>query len=47
MGRAVIEGDHQGGQPAAQQAEQITGTNLAIGGFQDTSQARIVVPGGR
>ena len=31
----------------AQQAEQIAGANLAIGGFQYTSQACIVVPAGR
>jgi hypothetical protein len=47
MGRSVIQGNHQRGQPAAQQAEQITGADLAVGGFQYTPKARIVVPSGR
>lgn len=43
MGRSVIQGDHQRRQPAAQQAEQIPRTNLAVGGFQYAAQAGIVI----
>ena len=47
MRRAVVQGNHQGFEPVAHQAEQVAGADLAVGGLENPVQASIVVMAGR
>src|SRR5690606_5395286 len=47
MRRTVIQSDHQGLRPVPHQAEQITSTDLTVGGLENPVQASIIVVAGR
>src|SRR5690606_22147849 len=47
MRRTVVQSDHQSLRPVAYQTEQVTSTDLAIGGLENPVQASIVVMAGR
>jgi len=47
MSRTAVQSNHQCLHPAAQQAEKVPRTDLAVGGFQHAAQASVVIPVGR
>ena len=47
MCRTIVQGDHQRLRPMTDQAEQVTRSDLAIGGLENPVQTGIVVMAGR